>query len=72
MLGLAPHVRVINLARNARFTSKGIATLAAALVNNPAVAPRLREINLQHVHISGEASTALTALARARDVLIRV
>ena len=68
VLPLFVRAKTLNLSRNLKITDAGIAAIAAALVQ-PGAAPRLREVNLQHVPYGLQASDALREVSRVRDII---
>lgn len=66
VLPMCTMCRSINLARNARIGDRGVVAIAKALATG--AAPRVREVNLQQVHIGTEATLALRHVVRVRDV----
>lgn len=62
------HAKSLNLSRNLKITDAGIEKIAAALVV-PGAAPRLREINLQHIPYGLAAKLALEKVSKVRDVM---
>ena len=65
VLPLCTAARSINLSRNIGIGDKGIAAVCRALAAG--AAPRVKEVNLQHLHIGPEATIALRKVNLVRD-----
>lgn len=71
VLPLCKGAKLLNVSRNPKISDAGIGALCAALLP-PGSAPRLKEVNLQHIPYGAKGAEALRAVSRERDVIWRV